>query len=1581
MSDGLASNTTLVGLDLFGCGISVEGSRLLASALATNSALCVLDLGGNLLSTAGIEAVCAMLSSNSSLQTLGLRESNLNAEDMVHVAAALRKNTTLQVLNLSRNPIRADGVSHLAPALGVNTTLQELVLSHCDLDGEAAAHLGGALRINRTLQELSVQGNALSAVGADHLVAALCARTELTHVALGAFTRHPFNGIECALSICGVPELTSIPADIGKLPLIELRVTGIPHLHTPPPEVHSADDGRAAARFMRDMWQSGAAPCHWLKVLLVGNAEQGKTSLADVLGVSRSRTDCRSRARDAGAAPHGRAAHDRTEGVAVRVWRPTPDLRASVWDFAGQDVYYATHALYLSSRAVYVLVFTLSDPEYPGKLGPWLESLQARTPGAAAVLVATHLDTVASEAVAARAVQTVWHWIKNTWGAMHARVAAREVAALVIGAAAGTFSEPDVQAARAGIAALRDLGGGCPPGSSRRHVDWATRVRIVGTALTDREQKLQDRVRTRLLQLQEQLVPLTVWSAFAVSNTEGAGIAVAEDGSWESPLDVTSLVESFAAALSQGANSTSEDTADSRSQLGCGAPPGALLTAAVPNRYVALGNWVQDGDVGHVGDEPFLPWAEFVLAATQHARCGFTCRDGCTHTESAVCELVRAAEFADETGILVLLGRTSTGVSADCQVFLDPEWLPAAVARLVNHSMARGPVAVSVAPHMVGKTPLYRLQVSCALSGPAQAVDIASEDDGSSEYVWELPYSVETEVQLRDALRECLTLAADEGEDEAARALSLPRVPDSVSSVQRRTSFLFKREESTHLMVTASAKADAMQSYLRVVCRVPECWASGSTLGEVLGVDVADSAVQDAVSLWVEKGYRLGRHGVLDRQLLDFVWDGDGVGRLPPSEVVRDSLLQLLMLQGLVVPLKQSVDGYSYDSTCDEDISVSRPTGSMWRHAALRPTGAGFLAVPCMCSDDGLARSIPTFVLEAASAADVTTMQRRLWAPVSAFPPGFFHRIAANIAEVLDVQPYDKKYPFARNVVAFEARASGDAKRALRDRFGAGLPYACAVIRRVKTGSIDITVWLEHRSPGSATRAVKKSDLDAALGISECHRVLCAIVGQVELSRRRWFPGLALSLCAVCPLCGATLTRRHTGGFVEFACHHAVYDGDDLGGVLLDDTAMWSAASEAEGVPQRAVGTDTYVSAGPTSEGVEMRVSRAAHADAVSPAAATPDGVEALSLNDRQRLMYLRVGEGLLALAAVLQPAVDDRLRRLFDQLRAEPHGLVCVRRRQHDTFAQRHREAKQALDASRETRDAVATALKREDVSSERKRELEAELAAATDEVRVAGRALSELQEPNLAKFCRNETCGACSALARCHSRGSPNWGNIADPSELGDCDDSGRGGALLGCLFTRFGRNTDIASYLNRAVFCVGAPFADMHSTGLDVLLERVRQVRNTLAHSDSGRIEEEAGRDFQSRIEDALESLAGIGVTGAAEALEQCRTKLWKAELPTTETQLAVETAMESLREDLRRERRLREERRRELLEVKRMVARLIMQEDDRSPTGEGHEVSRSPAASGGAGGAASSHTEFAATTGGAATESSSSTIDDE
>ncbi len=70
-------------------------------------------------------------------------------------------------------------------------------------------------------------------------------------------------------------------------------------------------------------------------------------------------------------------------------------IRFSLWDFSGNEAYYATHPLFMSARSVYVLVFRLSDEldAITRKLDYWLQLANCRSGNAPVLLVGTHLDS------------------------------------------------------------------------------------------------------------------------------------------------------------------------------------------------------------------------------------------------------------------------------------------------------------------------------------------------------------------------------------------------------------------------------------------------------------------------------------------------------------------------------------------------------------------------------------------------------------------------------------------------------------------------------------------------------------------------------------------------------------------------------------------------------------------------------------------------------------------------------------------------------------------------------------------------------------------------------------------------------------------------------------------------------------------------------------------------------------------------------------------------------------------------------------------------------------------------------------
>ena len=70
----------------------------------------------------------------------------------------------------------------------------------------------------------------------------------------------------------------------------------------------------------------------------------------------------------------------------------------SIWDFAGQKEYYATHQCFLFKHSLYLLAWNITERDTGiDDLKPWLNNIAARAPGSSAIIVGTFLDEVSEE--------------------------------------------------------------------------------------------------------------------------------------------------------------------------------------------------------------------------------------------------------------------------------------------------------------------------------------------------------------------------------------------------------------------------------------------------------------------------------------------------------------------------------------------------------------------------------------------------------------------------------------------------------------------------------------------------------------------------------------------------------------------------------------------------------------------------------------------------------------------------------------------------------------------------------------------------------------------------------------------------------------------------------------------------------------------------------------------------------------------------------------------------------------------------------------------------------------------------------
>lgn len=136
--------------------------------------------------------------------------------------------------------------------------------------------------------------------------------------------------------------LESLSTKIADLKLSILNLDNCLSLKTPPPEIVSR--GLTAIFTYLKRLSTGSVLCKRTKLLLVGLGEAGKTTLVNALTSNTTKE-----------------APAVTDGIVIKDWKINlddgSDLTYSIWDFAGQSVYYNTHQFFLTKRAIYFLVW------------------------------------------------------------------------------------------------------------------------------------------------------------------------------------------------------------------------------------------------------------------------------------------------------------------------------------------------------------------------------------------------------------------------------------------------------------------------------------------------------------------------------------------------------------------------------------------------------------------------------------------------------------------------------------------------------------------------------------------------------------------------------------------------------------------------------------------------------------------------------------------------------------------------------------------------------------------------------------------------------------------------------------------------------------------------------------------------------------------------------------------------------------------------------------------------------------------------------------------------------------------------
>ena len=137
-----------------------------------------------------------------------------------------------------------------------------------------------------------------------------------------------------------------------------------------------------------------AIPYYSVKMLLMGHTGRGKTTLLRNLINEQLQP---------------KLCDDVTLGIEISEWKlkgidrktyKQTEFTINCWDFSGKEDFYATHQVFLTRDAFYMVVYNMVAKNIQQELNlvsSWLYNIHARAPEAATFIVGTHLDAIAEE--------------------------------------------------------------------------------------------------------------------------------------------------------------------------------------------------------------------------------------------------------------------------------------------------------------------------------------------------------------------------------------------------------------------------------------------------------------------------------------------------------------------------------------------------------------------------------------------------------------------------------------------------------------------------------------------------------------------------------------------------------------------------------------------------------------------------------------------------------------------------------------------------------------------------------------------------------------------------------------------------------------------------------------------------------------------------------------------------------------------------------------------------------------------------------------------------------------------------------
>eukprot|EP01130_Rhizamoeba_saxonica_P014259 TRINITY_DN6214_c0_g2_i1.p1 TRINITY_DN6214_c0_g2~~TRINITY_DN6214_c0_g2_i1.p1 ORF type:complete len:1284 (-),score=293.69 TRINITY_DN6214_c0_g2_i1:50-3901(-) len=266
--------------------------------------------------------------------------------------------------------------------------LTSLVLNNNKISDFSCKQLAGGSSKFRHLTKLDLSFNKL-----DEMTPLISSMQKLrflnlSHNNLGTIPDTLADCVDLKKLIISDNHLDNLPTSLHLLSKLELLdMDNNPMSMIPIDYITSSKSGCAKVnklrRYLKSIHNVETVPQNRVKVMFVGDANVGKTTLLDNFRRKNFKdNDFNNIA---------------TDGIDIKEVSHEKAI-LDCWDFAGQELYYTTHQFFLSERAIYLVVINFAEPNFRTS-EYWIKSIRLRNVFSPILIVGTHCDEISEDAI------------------------------------------------------------------------------------------------------------------------------------------------------------------------------------------------------------------------------------------------------------------------------------------------------------------------------------------------------------------------------------------------------------------------------------------------------------------------------------------------------------------------------------------------------------------------------------------------------------------------------------------------------------------------------------------------------------------------------------------------------------------------------------------------------------------------------------------------------------------------------------------------------------------------------------------------------------------------------------------------------------------------------------------------------------------------------------------------------------------------------------------------------------------------------------------------------------------------------